>query len=282
MWIWMTLGSALLLGLYDIAKKKAVGRNGVLYVLLVATAISTLFMSPFLSPGAPADHLRLLFKAVLVTTSWISGLAAMKILPLTTASTLKASRPFLVVIFSIILFGEKLNLLQWAGVAFALTAMVLLSHSSRKEGIIWVKNRGVAYMALSILTGAASALYDKHIMAGMQPLFVQSWANLYVTALLAVCVAVKCLREGKEREKFRWDWTLVLIAVLITVADALYFFALKQDGALLAVVSLMRRSSVIFTFLGGWLLFREGNIRSKAFDLAVLLAGMVLLTLGSS
>lgn len=282
MWLWMTLGSALLLGVYDVMKKSALKRNGVLWVLLIATACSTLMLCPFLSAGSSQDHLRLLLKAVLVTTSWVSGLVGMKLLPITTASTLKASRPFFVVVFSIILFGEKLNGWQWGGVALALVALTLLSMSSKKEGISFAKSKGVAAMAVSILAGVASALYDKHIMGGMEPLFVQSWANLYITVMLAICVIVKAIHDGQEREKFHWDWLLVGIAIFITGADMLYFFALKQEGALLSIISLIRRCSVVVTFALGAVVFKENKIKEKSLDLAVLLVAMGLLLYGSS
>lgn len=282
MWLWMTLGSALLLGVYDVMKKSALKRNGVLWVLLIATACSTLMLCPFLSAGSSQDHLRLLLKAVLVTTSWVSGLVGMKLLPITTASTLKASRPFFVVVFSIILFGERLNGWQWGGVALALVALTLLSMSSKKEGISFAKSKGVAAMAVSILAGVASALYDKHIMGGMEPLFVQSWANLYITVMLAICVIVKAIHDGQEREKFHWDWLLVGIAIFITGADMLYFFALKQEGALLSIISLIRRCSVVVTFALGAVVFKENKIKEKSLDLAVLLVAMGLLLYGSS
>lgn len=282
MWIWMTLASAILLGSYDILKKKAVTRNGVLWVLLGATAFSTLFLSPCLTAGSLNEHLRLVLKAVLVTVSWVSGMIGLKLLPITTASTLKATRPFMVVIFSIIIFGEHLNLWQWGGVVLALLAMTLLSISSKKEGIQFSKSKGIAAMAVSIIAGVASALFDKHIISGMDPLFIQSWCNLYITILLALCILVKALHDGKEREKFHWDWTILAIAVFITGADMLYFFALKQDGALLSVISLLRRFSVVVTFVLGAIVFKENRIKEKALDLAILLAGMVLLVIGSS
>ena len=120
MWIWMTLASAILLGLYDVAKKQSLKRNSVLWVLLAATALSALIMSPFLSKGSVTEHLSLIFKAIRVTISWISGMVGLKLLPLTTDSTLKASRHFFVVIFYIILTGESINMWQWGGVALAL------------------------------------------------------------------------------------------------------------------------------------------------------------------
>jgi len=282
MWLWMTLGSAILLGVYDVAKKQSLKRNGVLSVLLGATVLSALFLCPFLEKGTLHDHLTMFFKGILVTTSWISGLAALKTLPITTASTLKASRPVIVVAFSLILFGERLNLWQWGGVVTVIFALWMLSRSSNREGIDFKHSKGVLLMVLSIVSGAASALYDKHIMAGMQPLFVQSWANVYISADLAICLLVSKLAYRKNFQPFRWDWTIVLIAVLITCADALYFFALKEEDALLSVISLIRRSSVIITFaLGAWI-FKEHNIRDKAISLAVMVAGLVLLFVGSS
>ncbi len=277
----MTLGSALMLGIYDVFKKQALKNNSVLWVLLAATALSTLFLSPFLSSGPVEDHLRLVLKAVLVTTSWVSGLIGLKLLPITTVSTLKASRPFFVVLFSIVLFGEQLNGWQWAGVALALLALTLLSGASKKEGIDFSKSKGVAAMAVSILAGVASALYDKKVVASMDPLFLQSWCNFYITVLLALCILFKSLRDKENRERFKWDWMLVVIAVFITGADMLYFFALKQDGALLSVISLMRRCSVVVTFVVGAIVFKEKNLKAKSLDLAILLAGIVCLVLGS-
>ena len=257
MWIWLTLFSAILLGSYDIVKKQAVRSNSVLWVLFGATALSTLFLTPFFSAGPFEDHLRLMAKAVLVSSSWISGLIAIKLLPLTTVSTIKASRPMFVVIFSLIIFQERLNLMQWGGVLLVTAALFMLGRSSKKEGITFTSNKGLVWMVVSVLTGVASALYDKHILGIMEPLFVQSWTNL-------------C-----------WDWKLLVIAVLITGSDMLYFFAVNQEDALLSVISMTRRCSVLITFVGGAIIFRENNIRDKAIDLAILLGGLTLLLFGS-
>ena len=266
----MTLASAILLGLYDVAKKQSLKRNSVLWVLLAATALSALIMSPFLSKGSITEHLSLIFKAILVTISWISGMVGLKLLPLTTVSTLKASRPFFVVIFSIILFGESLNLWQWGGVALALLSLTLLSISSKKEGFRFKSNVGFFAMMISILAGVASALYDKHILYEMEPLFIQSWGNVYITVLLAICVLSKAIIDGPEREKFHWDWIIVLISLL------------KQVDALLSVISLVRRSSVIVSFVMGAILFKENKIREKTIEMLILLVAMGLLVYGSN
>lgn len=281
MWVWMSVCSAVLLGLYDVAKKKALRRNGVLWVLFSATFLTAVFLSPFLSAGPVEDHLALVLKAFLVTSSWVSGLFALQLLPLTTVSTLKASRPVFVVTFSIILFGEKLSLMQWAGVIIALTALFLLSRSSKKEGIDFSSNKGIACMAVSILTGAASALYDKHILGHMEPLFVQSWTNVYITVLLGIVLLLMQRFSKQKPGRFHPDWFVLVIAVLITVSDALYFYSVKDEGALLSIISMVRRSSVIITFIFGAVVFKEHNLRDKAIDLGILLAGITMLLASS-
>ncbi len=278
----MSVCSALLLGIYDVAKKQALKRNGVYWILLSATALTAVFLSPCLSAGSLQDHLSLVLKAVLVSTSWVSGLYALKHLPLTTVSTIKASRPMFVVIFSILLFGERLNLLQWLGVAVVMTALFLSSRSKRHDTDKETSAKGMTCMIISVLSGSASALYDKFILQHLEPLFVQSWTNIYITVLLAAVMLVQYLADRQKFEPFHWDWRIPLIAVLITASDMLYFFAVKDPDALLSVISLIRRSSVLISFLFVALLFKEGHIKDKAVDMALMMAGLALLLSGSA
>jgi len=282
MWIYLAIGSAIALGLYDVAKKQSLKKNDVLWILLVTSAISTLFLIPFLKGGSTEDHLTLMGKSVLVSASWISGLIGIKYLPITTASTIKASRPMFVVLFSMLFFSERMNFLQWAGVICVMSSLFLLSRSSKKEGIGFRHNKGIAAMGIAIISGVASALLDKHIMGFMEPLFVQSWCNFYITICMLICLLVKTFLTKGESRKFHWDWTLPVISILITAADAMYFFALGSTDSLLGVISVTRRCSVIITFVCGAILFKEKNITAKALDLAVMLCGIVLLVLGSN
>lgn len=49
----------------------------------------------------------------------------------------------------------------------------------------------------------------------------------------------------------------------------------------LSIVSMVRRGSVIVSFMLGALLFHEKNLKAKALDMAPVLAGMVFLWIGS-
>jgi len=72
-----------------------------------------------------------------------------------------------------------------------------------------------------------------------------------------------------------------LIGLLLLSADLLYFTAIAQEGALIAVISPIRRAAVVLTFLGGILLHKELNFRPKLVCISFILVGIVLIKAGS-
>lgn len=298
MWIWFALISSVLLGFYDVAKKRSVEGNAVLPVLTVATSISALFFLPVIlssefdlgwfAEGTPfyvvpigvGEHLLIALKAVIVAATWLFGYLAVKYLPLTIVSPIYALRPVLVLLGSILIFGERLNLYQWIGVVVAFVAFYLMNRSSHKEGIRFTKNKGIFYLMMAVLLGVGSAFCDKILMRGIQPASVQAWCGLYIALLYGVLTLI-IWRPKRKEDKFEWRWSIVLISIFLSVADFCYFNALAQEGALLAVISLIRRGSVIVSFTLGAIFFKERNLKSKTLALCILLVGLYFLLHGS-
>ena len=297
MWLSLAFLSAALLGLYDVAKKKSLSGNAVLPVLLLNTLFSSLLFLPAIlsaelglgwfdstplaaSRGTAEAHALVAEKSVIVLTSWIFGYFGMKHLPLTIVGPVNATRPVLVLVGALAVFGERLNGFQWIGVALALTSLVLLSRSGRREGVDSRHNVWILCLAAAAVTGAASGLYDKYIMTRLDPAFVQSWYNLYQLGMMAVVTALLWLPR-RAASPFRWSWAIPLISVFLSAADFAYFCALREPDAMISVVSMVRRGSVVVSFLCGALLFGERNLRAKAVDLGFVLLGMLFLWLGS-
>ena len=301
MWIILAFISATLLGFYDVAKKQALKANAVLKVLLLNTVFSTILFSPIVlnsifdfgwfegtrfavSFGSAHDHLAVFIKAVLVLISWICGYFGIKELPLTIAAPINATRPVMTLVGAMIIFGERLNAIQWVGVTLALGSLFLLSRSGKKEGIDFRNSRGVLLVGLAAITGACCGLYDRHIMHSLEPMFVQSWYTLYQALLMSVTIAVLTLlnrtKQGNS-DPFHWSWAIPLISLFLSAADVAYLFALSDADAMISVVSMIRRSSVLVSFACGAILFHERNLKAKAFDLALILIGAILLYIGS-
>lgn len=298
MWLSLAFASAALLGLYDAAKKKALTGNAVLPVLLLNTFFCPLFFLPAIlsaecgfgwfdgtvlesSCGTLRAHGLVVLKSAIVLTSWIFGYFGMKHLPLTIVGPINATRPVLVLLGALLIFGERLNASQWAGVLLALVSLFLLGRSSRREGVDFAHNRWILCIAAAALTGAASGLYDKYIMTRLDPVFVQSWYNLYQFLMMAVVVGILWWPRRGHTTPFRWSWAIPFISIFLSAADFAYLYALRDPDAMISVVSMIRRGSVVVSFLCGALLFRERNLRAKALDLVLILVGMFFLWLGS-
>lgn len=297
MWVLLAFVSAALLGCYDFFKKVSLKDNSVLAVLLLNTLFSSLIFAPFIvlshtslltdgflyvPQGSLHQHLLLMLKAVIVLGSWLCGYIGIKHLPITIVSPIQATRPVLVLLGALLLFGEQLNVYQWIGVLTAIVSFFLLSRSGKREGINFAHNRWILFVIMAALLGAVSALYDKFLMQQLRPMFVQSWFNIYQCVLMAVIVLVMNLLSKRQRSKrFVWRWSIPLISIFLAVADFCYFSALAREEALIAVVSMIRRGSVVVAFAFGALLLHEKNLRSKAIDLLLILLGLFFLYLGS-
>lgn len=287
MWWLLAFGSAALLGGYDSFKKISLKDNAIIPVLCLNTVFCALIFSPWLFEAGFFGwgvQIFVIGKSVLVLSSWMAGYAAMKHLPLTIVGPVNATRPVLVLVGAIYIFGEKLNLLQWAGVLMAIVAYFLMRLNGKKEGF-QTGNKWIVCLILAVILGAASGLYDKFLMSpnylGLPRMYVLSWYSLYQAILMLPITALLWWPNREKTTPFHWSWAIPFISIFLCGADFLYLQALSQPEALIAVVSMIRRGSVLVSFAIGALILKEKNLKAKALDLVLLLISMVLLYLGS-
>ena len=304
MWLILAFLSATLLGFYDSCKKESLSNNAVIPVLFFNTLFSSLIFLPFILLSAGTDvldetifhvesggwdvHKYILLKSFIVLSSWIFGYFGMKHLPLTIVGPINATRPVMVLVGAFMVFGERLNVYQWVGVALAVASFFMLSRSGKKEGIDFKHDRWIYFVVLSAVLGAISGLYDKYLMAspndggvGLDRMIVQSWYNIYQCIMMGVMLLLLWMPKRKQTTPFHWHWGIIFISIFLSAADFVYFYALSLPGAMISVVSMIRRGSVIVSFLFGAMLLREKNLKSKFFDLLLVLLGMLFLYFGS-
>ena len=298
MWLLLAFCSAALLGFYDVFKKKSLNNNAVLPVLGLNTLFSSLIFLPFIliSAFAPSVldstifyvpeagwevHKFIILKSFIVLSSWIFGYFGMKHLPLTIVGPINATRPVMTLVGAMLIFGERLNMYQWIGVLLAIVSFFMLSRSGKKEGIDFKHDKWIWFIVLAAVLGAASGLYDKYLMGRFNNMVVQAWYNIYQLFIMGGVLMMLWLPKRKSTTPFRWDWCIILISIFLSAADFVYFYALGMDGSMISIVSMVRRGSVIVSFLFGAMVFREKNLKSKAVDLILVLIGMFFLYLGS-
>lgn len=304
MWLLLAFLSAAFLGVYDSLKKKSLRENAVLPVLFLNTLFSSLIFLPFIivsattnvldgtifhvAEGSWEEHKYIILKALIVLSSWVLGYFGMKHLPLTIVGPINATRPVMVLVGALLFFGERLNLWQWAGVLLAVLSFLLLSRSGRKEGIDFKHDHWIYMIVGAALLGALSGLYDKYLMApvteggvGLDRMLVQSWYNIYQCFMMLAMLLLLWWPKRRQTSPFRWDWAILGISLFLSTADFMYFYSLSLPSAMISIVSMIRRGSVVVSFVCGALFFHEKNLRAKALDLALVLLGMLCLYIGS-
>lgn len=167
---------------------------------------------------------------------------------------------------------------QMAGMAVIFLAFFAFTIVGRREGIRFHRDKSVFFMIAATLLGAASALYDKYLLqaADLSPGQVQAWFSVY-TCVLLIPPMWLWLRM-KDRHPFHWHWAIPVIGITLLLADILYFTAISRPDALISLISPMRRTSVVVSFLLGILIFREKQILAKGLCVAAIVVGVLLLS----
>ena len=296
-WIAASLVSALFLGVYELCTKHAVRDNAVVPVLFFSTLTGAavwvgLLMVQMLHPGTlPASlatdpltlvqHLQLVLKSAIVAASWVFTYFALKHLPLSLGSPIRATSPLWTLFGALLILGERPTWLETVGVLTTLASFVGLSFAGRLEGVHFHRNKWVWFLVAGTLLGAVSSLYDKYLLGRLRfsvPT-VQAWFSVYLVVLFTP-IAIGWKRRWWSRNEFHWRWSIPFIALSLLVADYIYFSALRNPNSLVAVVMSLRRGSTLVAFAGGLLLFGEKNGRQKLPAVIGILVGIVLTVMG--
>ena len=320
MWIILSFVSALCLGCYDISKKIALRENRVIDVLTLSVCISTLFLSvpwclsrvcpetmtatPFFVPQLDlAAHGLVVVKSMIVLSSWVFAYISLKHLPLSVVSPMQATRPMWTLVGALLLFGERLNSWQWLGVCLAIGSVFIFSFKNKSQIInhkSQIASRYYVALALAILIGACSGLYDKYLMRSYNHNAVQVYYTFYqALMMLVVWFIVRALQAKKEQAStfhlspftFRLPpstfhpiqkiGVIVLISLFLIISDNVYMLALRDPDSLIAVVSTIRRGGAVIGFAYGLLFLKEPDPWKKLLCMLGILAGLICLAIGS-
>ena len=289
-WTAWILASSCFLALYDLAKKASVRNNAVLPVLLCSTCCGCVAFAAGVSACgklpevmAATDGRVLAFaasKSVIVATSWIFTFCALRTLPITIATPIRASAPALVFVAAFFLYGEVPSWIQGIGMLAVFGGYWAFSWAGKHEGIDFFRNKAVWCAIAGACCSALSSVWDKYVFqVQAAPLeAVQFFFQIGLVIVYALILSGQRLLK-LPHDRFEFRFTIPFVGILLAAADWLYFKGLAVPDAPVSVGSLLRRFSVVITFVLGARLFHETNLRRKSLALAAIVAGVVLLCL---
>lgn len=289
-WMAWILASSVLLSIYDLAKKASVRDNAVLAVLLGSSVCgAAAFMLALVAGGRFVQALQTadgaviacaLIKSAIVGTSWALTFMGLRTLPISIATPIRASSPAMVFLLALFLYGEVPTVRQGCGMILVFAGYWLFSWAGRHEGLDFFRSRAVWFAIGGSVVAAFSSIWDKYVfqVRAMPKEALQLYFQFGLVAFYALTMWFFHQRSYRRAfEFFDWRWTIPLFGIALAAADWTYFTGIAQQGVPISIASLVRRFSVVITFLVGARLFHEANIRRKLFALVAVLAGVVLL-----
>lgn len=287
-WLFPILFSAITLGVYDICKKSSVKDNSVMPVLFFATLSGTIFFlaATYLTGNAAAaihctasEYMLTLLKSGIVGASWVCVFYAMRELPITLASPIRATSPLWTALGGLLIYNEIPRPIQAIGMGVIFAGYILFNFIGKSEGFNW-KSKGIVLIVAGTLLGALSALFDKYLLnvIKIDRQILQFYFSVNLVLVLGAAWALR--RCFGKCAGFHWKWSIPLTGILLIMADYAYFYALSVDNAPISMVSLVRRCSCVVTFAVGAKLFKDSRLKTKAAALALLLLGVALIAIG--
>lgn len=296
---WVSLGllAGIILGTYDFLTKIALKEKGVLEVVFWCSLLGGLMWLPFfilptsykdalqafhLSPQelTVAQQMAVLPKSILMVATWVLSYYSVKFLPLSISAGVRASGPLWTALGAMLFLSEVLSWTQWLGLAVAMASYYLFSLIGKKEGISFGRNVWVLCMLAATLMSSANALYDKYILSTLHLdlAAVQAYSALQRGAL-ALLLLPWIFREVEALSLLRRNWAIPAIAFAYVLAEYIYLAAVRQDGAMISVISVLRRTNLVMVFLLSAIFFRELYIPQKVVAILGVLLGIALTVL---
>lgn len=294
---WIALGalSGLVFGLSDVATKRGLEENSILFVLAGTFAFAVLFWIPVIGwmfiqgsgmewlgaigKIAFTSHLAIFLKSSCLAASSLLAFAAIKHLPLSVAGGIRATGPIWPLIGGILLFQESLRPQEWAGLILILGALTIYTTVGLRSGGARASMAWIAAMTGAVLLAGISLLLDKALVSGrdIDPRHIQFLSDFYRFAIVAAAVGGHIrLKPGAARGA-HWHWGIAAGGLGMSLGEFIYFRALLNPDAIIGILSALRRVSVVTAFLFAVFVLKEDRIRAKSAAISLLILGLIIL-----
>lgn len=172
---------------------------------------------------------------------------------------------------SVIFFGERPEIWQWAGFVLAVTAIVLMNYRSG-EG----KAGNMAGLLLLLLAGGGGDAMSKIFEELGNPVHSGHFLLYTFLVALALCISL-CRIRGEKLGK--WEWIFGLLIGIPNFFSAKFLLGALKNIAAVVVYPVYSVSTILTVTVTGVLVFREKLEKKQWLALGMILVALVLLNI---
>lgn len=283
MWLWLTIGVAVLMSVQDVVSKRALEKADAYVVTWGWWFFSLPFLYAYLAVErlpefGPGFFLALSVNTVLLVAAVLFYIKAIQASDLSLSVPMLTFTPLFLLVTSPLMLKEYPHPVGILGVVMIVAGSYLLFFQGRRQGIFaplkaLVTDRGARYMLLVAFLFSITGNIDK---IGV----IHSSAFAWVWALnTALGVALTFVMLGKSRRPLagaRAVWPLLLAAGLcngVALVVQMKAITMTQVPYLIAV----KRTSVIMSSLYGFLFLKEQGLMQRLTGIGIMVIGVFLI-----
>jgi uncharacterized membrane protein len=282
-WFLLSLGSAYFMATEQMFSKLLLDRNDPWSTAWLMCSLSLPFLAPALWNQPPihvAKELMLLLVILmpLEITAYYLYLTAIQIAPLSLTIPFMAFTPVFTIITAWIFLGETVSLNGLVGIVLVCLGGYLLQAEQLKAGILApIKaafvNRGSRYMILVALIYSLTSTLGKVGVQITSPL----WFGMIYMGLLSVIftlIQLARMKCGKSALYLKGRYGLWAGLGGLTMALMMAFHYLAIQKAPVSYMISVKRTSLIFAVLYGWIVLKEERIKFRLAGGLVMVGGI--------
>ncbi|NTU69555.1 EamA family transporter [bacterium] len=282
-WYYLALISACFVALFEITEKKILVREHSFDFL----ATSSLFMAAMSLPMifyldvALPDTKTLLFifiKSVFAVTSIIFAARSLRHMEVSEYSPLMNMSPIFLFFMSIFFLGETFTLFNVMGLLLIIFGAYIVELKGNLLSPLkkMYKDKYIHFLIFSFIFVSLSAIMDRFILLQDVSIEVMFFYNRIFCAVLLFGVVSSLYNGFRDITKVakRSFVPVLVFSALYMAADYVYYMAVKDPEAKIALIIPMKRMSTLLVTVAGGEFFKEKAIFKKSVACLVMIAGV--------
>ena len=282
-WVIYALVTAFSIATADAISKKALVRSNEYVIAWVRQGYSLPFLvvAFFFIDIPPLDNtfwLTLLIVIPLDVTAIILYIKAISISPLSLTIPFIALSPVFVIITAFVILGELPDISGLIGILLIVTGAYLLNVRATRHGVLGPimaikREKGSVLMIIVALIFSFTSTLGKVAVMHSSPLFFGAFYPFILTFIFTIITGFKGQLSGIISRP------LIFLGIGFCMAVMMLSHYLAISLTDVAYMISVKRCSLLFSVIYGWVLFREISISERLIGSVLMIAGVVAITL---
>ena len=282
-WVIYALITAFSIATADAISKKALVRSNEYVIAWVRQGYSLPFLvvAFFIIDIPPLDNtfwLTLLIVIPLDVTAIILYIKAISISPLSLTIPFIALSPVFVIITAFVILGELPDISGLIGILLIVTGAYLLNVRATRHGVLGPimaikREKGSVLMIIVAMIFSFTSTLGKVAVMHSSPLFFGAFYPFILTFIFTIITGFKGQLSGIISRP------LIFLGIGFCMAVMMLSHYLAISLTDVAYMISVKRCSLLFSVIYGWVLFREISISERLIGSVLMIAGVVAITL---